>query len=146
VTQSAEDVARAWLECINSRDFGGLRSLYAENIYEDLPSRQQRIQGADVMVDAYRRWTEAFPDLRGALTGLHGDKVTVTAEATFTGTWSGPLNMPGVAQQTPTDRQMTVSVCEVMEIEDGTIVGARAYYDMLTILQQIGAIETAGTP
>jgi steroid delta-isomerase-like uncharacterized protein len=140
VTKSAEDVARVWLEFLNVRDFDGLRSLYAEDIYEDIPSQQRRIEGPDVMVEGYRRWTEAFPDLHGTLNALNADGVTVTAEATFTGTWSQPLDMPNVAHQTPTNRSMTINVCEVMEIEDGKIVGARAYYDMLTILQQIGAI------
>jgi steroid delta-isomerase-like uncharacterized protein len=143
VTQSAEDFARAWIGFINAGDFKGLRSLYAEDIHEDLPSTQRRVEGADAMVDAYREWTQAFPDLRGTLNGAHADGPTVTVEATFAGTWSQPLQRPGALQKTPTDRPMTVNICEVMEVEDGKIVAARAYYDMLTILQQIGVIGDA---
>jgi steroid delta-isomerase-like uncharacterized protein len=146
VSQSAADVARAWIDSINARDFDKLRSLYADDIAEDLPSQQLRVHGADVMVESYRKWTDAFSDLQGTATGLHTEGSTVTVEATFAGTWDGPLEMPGMLHNTPTNRPMTVSVCEVMEIENGTIVGARAYYDMLTILQQIGARDNPGAP
>jgi steroid delta-isomerase-like uncharacterized protein len=141
VSKSAEDVARAWVGFINAGDFAGLRSVYAEDIRAALPSQQRGIEGADAMVEAVREWAGAFSDLHGTLNAVHADGETATIEVTFTGIWSGPLNMPGVVLQTPTNRQMISSVCEVMEIEDGKIRVARPYYDMLTILQQIGAID-----
>jgi steroid delta-isomerase-like uncharacterized protein len=141
VTQNAREFAEAWVGYMNSGDFDGLRSLYAENIYANLPSQQRRVEGADVLVNSVREWTNAFPDLRGTLNAVHQDGKTVIIEVTFDGTWSGPLDMPGVVQRTPTNRPMTSDVCEVMELENGKLVAQRPYYDMLAILQQIGALE-----
>jgi steroid delta-isomerase-like uncharacterized protein len=143
VNESSEHLAREWLESINARDFDELRSLYADDIAEDLPSRQVRVQGADVMVDSYRTWTDAFSDLYGTMSGCYSEGEAVTVEAMLTGTWNGPLQMPGMHINTPTSQRMTVSVCEVMEIRNGIIVDARAYYNMLGILQQIGARASA---
>jgi ketosteroid isomerase-like protein len=137
------DVGHAWFGFIDASDLDGLRSLYAADAHAYFASQQQRTEGADAIVDATRQWTQAFPDLRGTLNGVHVDGATVTVEATFAGTWSGPLRVLG-RRLKPTNRPMTVRVCEVMEIKDGRILAARGYYDMLTILQQIGAMENAG--
>jgi steroid delta-isomerase-like uncharacterized protein len=145
VTQDAPAVARAWLEFIDAGDLVGLRSLYAEDAYTDDNASQQRIEGADALVETIRTWIAAFPDLRGTVNNVHTAGSTVTLEATFTGTWRGPLKMQTVRRLRSTNRPMTVSVCEVMEIEDGKIHAARAYYDMMSILQQIGALDNDET-
>jgi hypothetical protein len=142
MTQHARDFADEWIGYINIRDFEGLRSLYADDIYEDLPSTQHRVEGADAMVDSYREWTEAFPDLHGTLNAVHQDGASLTIEATFAGTWTEPLQRPGALQQTPTNQAMSIDVCEILELNGRTIVGARAYYDMLSILQQIGVLPS----
>ena len=38
-------------------------------------------------------------------------------------------------------RRGTVKGCEVMEIKDGMITATRHYFDLTTILQQVGAME-----
>jgi hypothetical protein len=40
---------------------------------------------------------------------------------------------------------MTVKSVEVIEVEDGKIKVLRHYFDLMTILQQIGAMDAAGT-
>jgi steroid delta-isomerase-like uncharacterized protein len=139
VTQSPQDFAHAWIGLINAGDFDGLRSLYAEDVYADGP--YQRIEGADSMVGAVQEWTQAFPDLRGTVNGVHADRTTVAVELTFTGTWSGPMQIGELEWQTPTNQSMTVNACEVMKIEDGKIRASRGYLDMMTVLQQVGAID-----
>jgi limonene-1,2-epoxide hydrolase len=43
----------------------------------------------------------------------------------------------------PSNRRATVRAVQVMEIEDGKIKVTRHYFDLMTLLQQIGAMEQA---
>ena len=51
---------------------------------------------------------------------------------------------PDGQEPPPSNKRMTVKSVEVIEIEDGKIV-LRHYFDLMTILQQIGAMDLAGT-
>jgi steroid delta-isomerase-like uncharacterized protein len=146
VAQSPVDVARAWVGLFGAGDVDALRSLYAEDARLSVPGEAGYTEGADAIADAIREWKRAFPDLRGTVNHVHADGSTVTMEATFAGTWDGPLQILDGRTLTPTHRPMSVRICEVMEIEDGRIRVVRGYFDMLTILQQVGALEDAGVP
>ena len=47
MAQSAEDVARESIECYNAGDFDRLRSLLADDFYEEELATQRRLEGAD---------------------------------------------------------------------------------------------------
>ena len=144
MAQSAVDVARESIECFNTDDFDRLRSLLADDSYEEEHATQRRLEGADAQVDAARGWKEAFPDGRGTVHGAYVDGNTVTLELTWEGTQSGPMRTPDGRELPPSNRRGTVKACQVMEIEDGKVKATRHYFDLMTILQQIGAMEQAG--
>ena len=144
MAQSAEDTARESIECFNAGDFDRLRSLLADDSYEEELSTQRRLEGADAQVDVARGWKQAFPDGQGTVTGTYTDGNTVAIELTWEGTQSGPLQTPDGQEFPPSNRRATVKAVQVMEIEDGKIKSTRHYFDLMTILQQIGAMEQAG--
>ena len=57
-------------------------------------------------------------------------------EGTIKGTHTGPFL--GYA---PTGRQIEFKTCRIFSLRDGLIYRGRAYYDLATILRQIGALE-----
>lgn len=141
---SAVDVARESIECFSSGDFDRLRSLLADDSYEEEFSTQRRLDGADAQIDAARGWKEAFPDGRGTVHAAYVDGNTVTLELTWEGTQSGPMRTPDGGELPASNRRGSVNACQVMEIEDGKIKVTHHYFDLMTILQQIGAMEQAG--
>ena len=144
MAQSALEVARESIECFNAGDFDRLRSLLADDSYEEELATQRRLDGADAQVEAGRGWKEAFPDGHGTVNGAYADGNTVTIELTWEGTQSGPMRTPDGQELAPSNRRATVKACQVMEIEDGKIKATRHYFDLMTILQQIGAMEQMG--
>ena len=141
---SAVDVARDSIECFNSGDFDRLRSLLAEDSYEEEYSTQRRLDGADAQIEAARGWKEAFPDGRGTVRAAYADGNTVTLELTWEGTQSGPMRTPDGGELPPSNQHGSVNACQVMEIEDGKVKVTHHYFDLMTLLQQIGAMEQAG--
>jgi hypothetical protein len=61
MAQSAEDVARESIECYSAGDFDRLRSLLADDFYEEELATQRRLEGADARVEAAQAWKQAFP-------------------------------------------------------------------------------------
>jgi steroid delta-isomerase-like uncharacterized protein len=144
MADSAVDVARKSVECFNEGDFDRLRSLLADNSYEDELATQRHLEGADAQVDAARSWKEAFPDGHGTVSGAYVDGNTVTLELTWEGTQSGAMRSPDGQELPPSNRHVAIKACEVMEIEKGKIRATRHYFDLMTLMQQTGAMERAG--
>jgi steroid delta-isomerase-like uncharacterized protein len=144
MADTAVDLARESIQCFSAGDFDRLRSLLADDSYEEEHATQRRLQGADAQVAAARGWKEAFPDGRGTVQNAYADGNTVVLELTWEGTQTGPLRTPDGQEMPPSNRHGSVHACQVMEIEDGKIKATRAYFDLMTILQQIGAMERAG--
>ena len=144
MAQSAEDVARESIECYSAGDFDRLRSLLADDFYEEELATQRRLEGVDARVEAARTWKQAFPDEHGTITGAYTSGNTVAIELTWEGTQSGPMATPDGRVLPPSNKPMSVKSVEVIEIEDGKIKVLRHYFDLMTILQQIGAMDPAG--
>jgi steroid delta-isomerase-like uncharacterized protein len=90
-------------------------------------------------------WKQAFPDERGTITGAYTSGNTVAIELTWEGTQSGPMATPDGQELPPSNKRITVKSVEVIEIEDGKIKALRHYFDLMTLLQQIGAMDQAET-
>jgi steroid delta-isomerase-like uncharacterized protein len=144
MARSAEDVARESIECYNAGDFDRLRSLLADDFYEEELATQRRLEGADARIEAAQSWKRAFPDERGTITGVYTSGSTVAIELTWVGRQSGPMATPDGQELPPSNKGMTVKSVEVIEIEDDKIKALRHYFDLMTILQQIGAMDPAG--
>jgi steroid delta-isomerase-like uncharacterized protein len=144
MAHSPIDVARESIECFNAGDFDRLRSLLADDSWEEELATQRRLDGADAQVNAGRGWKEAFPDGRGTVNGAYADGGTVTLEITWEGTQSGPMRTPDGQEIPASNRRGTVKACQVIEVEDGKIRSTRHYFDLMTLLQNIGAMERSG--
>ena len=145
MAQSAEDVARESIECYSAGDFDRLRSLLADDFYEEELATQRRLEGADARVEAAQAWKQAFPDEHGTITAAYTNGNTVAIELTWEGTQSGALATPDGQELPPSNKRITVKSVEVIEVEDGKIKVLRHYFDLMTILQQIGAMDEAET-
>jgi steroid delta-isomerase-like uncharacterized protein len=145
MADSAVDVARASIDCFNDGDFDRMRSLFADDSSEEEYGTQRHLDGADAQVEASRGWKEAFPDAQGIVKAGYADGNTVTLELTWDGTNSGPMRTPDGQELPPSNRRATVNACQVIEVEDGKIQSVHHYFDLMTLLAQIGAMEQAGT-
>ena len=91
-------------------------------------------------------WAEGFPDGEITIDRIidAGDHVVVefTGRGTHTGTLTtsmGPIPATG--------RQMTLSLCDVLEFQDGKVKKQRAYFDTGSMMAQLGLLpqETAAS-
>lgn len=122
------------LEATVSRDWERLRALYhPDYTYTDGSGVEQ---DADQAVAACAAYTTAFPDLSLEIRNQYTPSADVSIiEYTVRGTHQAELG--GVA---PTGRPVEIRVCNVVEARDGTIARERDYYDVMAVMQQLGAV------
>lgn len=129
------EIVRAAHDSWNRRDFDGIVRDMADNgIYVDRP--RNLTLNKQKFLDWTRDWARAFSD--GHITNARyvdaGD--TVVAEFTVEGINDGPFgSLP------PTGRKVTFHYCEVTRVRNGRTESCTGYYDLYTILTQLGHIQ-----
>jgi steroid delta-isomerase-like uncharacterized protein len=103
----------------------------------------RRVEGKEDIVEVNRSMKPAFPDARGTITKVSASGDTVTVEVTWEGTQSGPMEGPQ-GEMPPSNRHAVVRAVQILEFSDGRIKENRHYFDMLGMLQQLGAIDQVG--
>ncbi len=88
-------------------------------------------------------FAEAFPGSSVELTNAFATEDQAVIEFTGRGTNTGPLHMP-TADIPPTGRYSELRFCGVNRIKSGKIVSSHNYYDVMTMLQQLGLVPATG--
>jgi steroid delta-isomerase-like uncharacterized protein len=78
---------------------------------------------------------DGFPDFCGETQKLHHSDDAVILEGRLTGTHSGTFN--GIP---PTGKRMDVPIAAIFEFEEDRLLCEKVYYDVATVLQQIGVL------
>ncbi len=131
-------VGEAFLNGFNKGDWDAVRAAVADNsVYEEYGT-QRRIEGADAVMDVFKAWKTAMPDVQGRIQKVAASGDSAIFEVVWEGTHSGPLMTPDGTIPASGKSQRTPGVLSV-DVQDGVIVASRNYFDMLTLLQQIGA-------
>jgi steroid delta-isomerase-like uncharacterized protein len=140
MSEDAIRAASAEVEAFNEGDWERYReTLTDDSVYEEFAT-QRRIDGPDEIIQANQAWKEAFPDARGTIENAVASGDTVTLEITWRGTQSGPLQTDQ-GEIPASNRQAEVSAVQVLKLEGGKIRHNRHYFDMMTLLEQVGALE-----
>jgi steroid delta-isomerase-like uncharacterized protein len=125
------NVAEKWIEAWNSHDVERVLALFTPDVvYEDLPFGVRNHGSAELRAFAVGIFT-AVPDLRldllnSSLKGRHG-----TIEWVFSGTDIGLHK---------TQRRFSVRGVSVIEVHGQLISRNSDYYDLATILRQLGLL------
>ena len=131
-------VARENIEAFNAGDWQRVKATLAPDSVYDEVGTQRRLQGADEIIQAFQGWKQAMPDAKGTITNAIASGNTVTQEITWEGTQTGPLMGPGGSLPASGKRQVT-RAAQIATIQGDKIKETHHYFDMMSLLQQIGA-------
>jgi steroid delta-isomerase-like uncharacterized protein len=136
---SPSEIHRALLDAWNHRDFDRYRSLLHADYSYTGGDGKELTGGPDLGFQIAQMYAGAFPDGRAEITRVHFEGDTSIAEFVARGTHNGELL--GIA---PTGRTIEVNICSVVEVKDGKAYREREYFDMLTMLVQLGVASRPG--
>jgi len=131
------DIIKKHLANFGASNWTEYKAVFTNEVVYEEYATGTRAKGPDACVQAAQKWKRAFPDARGTLmtSAISGD--TVTVEIQWEGTHTGSLESPFGAIG-PTNKRVSVNAVEVFKMRDGKIVQDHHYFDLLTILTQLG--------
>jgi steroid delta-isomerase-like uncharacterized protein len=136
--QQLIDATKAILLAYNEKNWDALRaSVTADFTYDEVATRR-RVQGVEQTIALWQGWAKAFPDSRATIHSTLASGNTVVIELTWQGTHNGPLETPG-GPLAATGKRIEIRACQVTELASGKPKLQRHYFDMATLLQQVGA-------
>lgn len=101
------------------------------------------VRGPDGLRQLNLFFAEGFPDGRTEITNIFATEDQVVVEFTGRGTNTGPLHMP-TGDIPPTGRRAELRFCNVLKVRNGKLVSSHIYYDVMTMLQQLGLVPSMG--
>jgi steroid delta-isomerase-like uncharacterized protein len=132
-------VARDLIDAFNAKDSERFKKQLASNVVYDEVGTNRKSHGADAWLQVWEQWRSAFPDVKGTITNAVASGNTVVQEITWQGTHGGPLASPTGTVKPSGKRQITRTSL-VLVFENDRVKESRLYFDMLSLLQQIGAM------
>ena len=132
-------LAREPVDAFNAGDWQRVKAAFLPDGVYDEVGTQRRIQGSDQIVEVWQGWKQAMPDVKGTVKNAFASGNTALLEITWEGTQTGPLVGPGGTIPPSGKRQVTPAAF-LMTFEGDKIKEGRHYFDMMSLLQQLGAL------
>jgi steroid delta-isomerase-like uncharacterized protein len=138
------DIAKAAVTAYNEKNWSKAKDILAANAVYDEKGTNRRIQGAGEIIEAWQGWAKAFPDSKATFVREFVSGDTAVLELVWKGTHTGPLQTPtGIIP--PSNKPIELPACQIVQVEGGKLKSAWHYFDMLTMLTQIGATGAVKT-
>jgi steroid delta-isomerase-like uncharacterized protein len=135
--QQLIDAAKAPILAFNDKDWDAVRASIARTLVYDEVATGRKAEGIDQVVPLWQGWAAAFPDARATIHNAVAGDSTVVIEVSWKGTHKGPLQMPEGSID-PTGNRIDVRACFVVEMAGDKPQRERHYFDMATMMQQLG--------
>lgn len=134
------EFAKRHLAAYSAGNWNEYESQLAENVrYEEVATRKS-YSGKDKYVQHVRRWKAAFPDLHADVRTIVESGELVICELEWTGTQKGTLDGP-LGPIHPTNKKGSLRAVLVMSIRNGKVAEARHYFDLMTVLRDLGLLS-----
>ena len=135
--QTVIDVAKAPIEAFNAKDWDATRRTIASGAVYDEVATHTKADGADNVLTVWQGWASAFPDVQGTIDAAYAAGDTVILEITWRGTHTDTLRAAS-GEIPATGRRIEIPACQIVDVADGKVQRVRQYFDMATMMEQLG--------
>jgi steroid delta-isomerase-like uncharacterized protein len=136
--QQLVDTAKRPFLAYNEKNWNAVRACVTPDFVYDEVASARRVQGVDQVIGVWQGWAKALPDSKCTFDSTLSSGTTVVFELTWRGTHTGPLETPG-GTIAATGKTIEIRAVTIVEVEGEKAKLQRHYFDMATLLQQIGA-------
>ena len=131
------DAAKAPILAYNEKNWDKVKaSITPDFVYDEVATRR-KVQGAGEVIAVWQGWAQAFPDSKATIHSALVSGNTVVLEATWKGTHKGPLQR-AKGPVAATGKPIEIRACMIFEIAGEKPRLQRHYFDMATLLEQVG--------
>lgn len=131
--------AKAPTDAYNKKDWNAMKSSITPDCTYDEVSTHRTIKGLDQVVEVWQNWAKAIPNSSATFENACVSGGKVILEVTWRGKHTGTLQTPN-AEIPATGKEISLRACQIVEIENGKAKSMRQYFDMMTMMQQLGIV------
>lgn len=135
--QSAIELAKLSVVAYNDKNWEAAKDALDPAAVYDEVATDRRLEGPGAILPAWKAWAVAFPDSQATFEGATAADDTVVLELRWRGTHKGPLNLP-TGKVDSTGKSIDMRACQVIELANGKARSIRHYFDLATMLRQLG--------
>ena len=135
--QQLVDAAKAPIIAFNEKDWDAVKASVTPDIVYDEVATNRKVQGVNEVIPLWQGWATAFPDAKATFQRAFPSDGAVVLELTWQGTHKGPLQTPG-GPIAATGKRIDIRACMVTELSGDKAKLERHYFDMATLLLQLG--------
>lgn len=137
VQQSVVDIAKAQAIAYNEKNWDKVKAAVAPEMVYDEVGTNRKVQGVENVLAVLKGWATAMPDSKATFSSEMVSGNTVVLEMAWRGTHQGPLKTP--AGDIPaTGKNFELRACQVIEVANDKVKSLRHYFDMGSLLRQLG--------
>lgn len=135
--QENEQIIRRMFNTLNEHNSGKILPYLTENVRYTAVAFNETYQGHDGFTKYLDNWIRAFPDYKLEVTNIIASGSKAVCEFTARGNHTGPLR--GSMGEIPaTNKRVELKFVETYEMVNGRISVARNYFDLQSLMTQIG--------
>ena len=137
---SVFETAKSATTAYNDKNWNTVKSAFAENAIYDEKATSRRVQGVGKIIEVWQGWAKAIPDSKATFVGEYATGDTAIIEVVWKGLHTGPLQTPR-GTVPASNKRIELPACQVIKVEGGKVKSFTQYFDMATLLTQIGAFK-----
>ena len=138
--QALVDIAKASIVAYGNKDWDAVKRVFTPGIVYDEVSTNRKARGVDEVLSLWKGWATAFPDSKATFENAHVSGNTVILEVTWRGRQTGPLQT-ATGEIPATGKPMEMRACQIVDVVDGKTQQIRQYFDIATMMAQLGVTE-----
>ena len=139
-TATQASLVREVYDAYNDRNFDRAAELVTDDYEWTMIPTGDTFRGPDGMRQYLQTWAGGFPESRVEITNVIIGEDQAAVEFTGRGVHSGTLRTP--AGDIPASgKQVQLQFCDVFQIRDGKLAGGRTYFDMASLMRQLGLMD-----
>ena len=136
--EANKNLARQFIEAINAADWGALTAIVADDLVRHSAATPgPAVRSRDDFVALQTESLASFPDQRVTIDALVAEGNLVAVRATYSGTNTGPLQLP-TGEVPATGRRVELPFLGVLRIEEGQIREMWVEWDNAAMMAQLG--------
>ncbi len=134
------ETAKSATIAYNDKKWDKVKAVFAENGIYDEKATSRRMQGVGKIIEVWQGWAKAIPDSKATFVAEYASGDTAIIEVVWKGAHTGALQTP-TGTIPPSNKRIDVPACQVIKVEGGKVKSFTHYFDMVTLLTQIGALK-----
>ena len=133
--------AEKLLEGFNNADWDLIREHAGDKLQYKEMATGRETHGVDAWIETSKGWRSAFSNATGVVQSRIEAGDQVIEEVVWQGTHDGDMLTPDGQTIPATHKNIAVPAVIVNTFEDGKLVAANNYFDMMTMMGQLGLIK-----